>query len=1393
MVSNKSVPEKLIVIGASAGGLKPLQELIKHLKLDKKTSVVIALHLSADHRSYLPEIIAKSTKNEVLIAEDKTELKPSCIYVAPPDGHIEIKDMRFQSIKDDTLPSPNINILFESAAKLDSTMVCGVLLSGTGFDGTKGLLTIKTQSGLSFVQNPSSADYTNMLQSAIDHEAADFVLEPAEIGKALSLIIKKNQFANIEDQVEQELDKNRINDVLDYLNVERQIDLKNYKESTLRRRIYRRVALCGYTNVDQYLFFLKQNTDELESLINDIFISVTQFFRDAPVWKVLEVQIVEYIRKGLSGRLLRVWSAGCSTGEEAYTWAIFLQKIKIEHRIEFDYIIFATDISERSIEHARRGIYDISSIDVLDKDVIDRYFKQVTIGYQVIRHLRDKIVFSVHNFLLDPPFSNMDLLSCRNVLIYFNQKLQNRALTNFAYALNKGGILSLGTSESIGLKQSYFSELSKEQKVFRRTQTVSKHNILNHPIKKVTTKKPISQQPKTYENDLKRLIETQLALLSGHSALLIDENDNILYAYGNTELLITIQSGRFTQNIFDHIDQKFRATLRALILKSRRVKKTITHYEILSENRQILFSISPVNESEQWLIISVREETIANLNFNTLGTEKVSDAKLVHELESELNATKQTLQTVVEELEQTNEALQSSNEELQSSNEELQSTNEELQTTNEELQSSNEELRTLNEELQNKNSELDVISTHLQSVEENLETPYVLLSYDNRVLRCSKTIDLVSQSEHLHLNDYLENLQWITPDDTLQSELLASVNQVKQDRSPRMVTGVKINQERYDIAIKHYSEKQERFNEIMLIFTKVTRRFKLAEQALGNFKKREEVLNLLETGVIFTDNNGIIKYFNPEAGKFLSHTSSTLVGEHIDKVLYVYTSVEAQFPEPGLFQKMTDINFGFKGFGQHSLLIKREIGNRNIRLQAVPSKNRKEVTSWLFEIRDISNEVELNSRIEYSASHDPLTGLSNRLALDDRIQRILSQVEAVDSMVYALIDIDNFKPINDIAGHKQGDLALKQITLEIMNCLRKNDLLARIGGDEFVLLLVNITEVEALHVLENIVQKMDELDISTDEGLFNISASIGWTYLTQTAQLITSDLYSHADEAMYEAKKSGGNTIKKFNVDGQLTAHSITALTFEKVKFAFKHGLFQFAFQPIVNLRNKNKFYFEMLIRIEDEGELMSPYQFMSVIERYNYTRQFDKKVFYHALYTINEIRKKTKVDLTFAINLSATALDYRDVFEIIAEFPQLIGNKKVKLVFEITETAAIQDVVSAKRFIERVHNLGIKVALDDFGVGFNGYHYLKQLPVDTVKVDGSFIQGLIDNDIDKIFVNSVIALSKILNFSTVAEFVDTDEKLKMVKKLGFTDSQGYLHAKPMNQSELLYYIETKS
>ncbi len=754
--------KSVVAIGASAGGLRPVTNLLASLESLNDTALIVAQHSSPKHESLLPQLLSKSTRTPVEMAMDGAALLPGRIYIVPPGFHCEVVRSHLLLTTDIQIgPRPSIDRLFDSLAIHEGFLVVGIVLSGTGTDGTRGLLSIKSQGGITIAQLPQSAEYDSMPASAINQNAADIILAPEDIGAAVNTIVNRlyREPDNATDNV------SSLARILDLIQKKTRIDLFNYKPSTLQRRILRRANLSRVASIDDYYTLLVNDDDELGALVNDIFISITSFKRDPRLWTTLESVLSDYIHSG--SRNLRIWSAGCSTGEEPYSIAILLEQIRQRYQLDFEYQILATDISEKVIAQSRTGIYDTEVLSNLSLEETARFFTTTQNAYQVNKSIRDRVIFSVHNVLVDPPFSRIDLVFCRNLLIYFNSILQERALRSFGYSLKPQGVLVLGMSETISNQRKLFEDISSELKIFRRNNLPVSFQLDTYSPPTLYALEP----RKADRRNLDYLSEINLALGAAHKAesMLINSEDDIVFKHGRCEPLMVVPEGKFSSNFFANIHPLFRASLRAMCFKARRTSSQIHFQEALEERDRLLsVHVTPSTLHEGWLVITqeVREAPKSELQRLHPNDENSSenDRRLIEELEGELNATRESLQTVVEELETTNEELQSTNEELQSSNEELQATNEELQTTNEELQSSNEELHTVNDELSTKNDELQRLSADLLALEESLEVPYLLIGMNGRVSKYSRFIVGLVDDLSLHVNDLFKGRRLAHPE-----------------------------------------------------------------------------------------------------------------------------------------------------------------------------------------------------------------------------------------------------------------------------------------------------------------------------------------------------------------------------------------------------------------------------------------------------------------------------------------------------------------------------------------------------------------------------------------------------------------------------------------------------
>lgn len=773
----KSKPLFVVAIGASAGGLEALKNVFSQSQLNNSLTFIVVTHLCPDKTSVLPELLQQYTSLKVLVITDNQKVESNHIYVLPPGKNVYIRKgiLHLIPFSSETKMHP-IDFFLRSLAEDQCSKSICIILSGTGNDGAIGLRAIAKQRGLVIAQMAKSATYDVMPKSAINTGLVDYIFHPHQIYPFLINYVahfennKTSLPASISDEIQQ---------ILTLLRTNTGHDFSLYKPNTIFRRIQKRLSILQIDNLSTYLQYLQQNLNEIQILFKELLINVTNFFRDPDAFNILkEILLKKILLNKSQSENLRVWIPGCSTGEEVYSIAIILQECMEQLKCHFNVQIFGTDIDEEAIEIARAGIFPLDIKNDITEERLNRFFTREENTYKMNIDIRKMIIFAVQNLIKDPPFTKLDLLSCRNLLIYLSSQLQKRLFSLFHYSLKPDGLLFLGTSEAISGSVDLFTILNRRWKIFQRKSGSTTFNtILNLPYTSNPSESMnmniMERNTQDIEPSLEHIVEHVLLNNYTPASFVLDENGKIIYIYGRTSKFIEFTSGEVRLNFIDMI----RPELKSKVLTAIRKASTLQKEEMLNglplkeggEFKYINIRVRPIVEAKPFnrvLLLLIFEELPAVLqNTEITKNDKKSElGKRIIQLEQELKYTKESLQSTIEELETSNEELKSSNEELQSTNEELQSTNEEIETSKEELQSLNEELTTVNSELESRIEQLSSANDDIKNLLDNTEIATIFLDKDLCIKRftprATDIINLIPTDVGRPINHIVSNLQY---------------------------------------------------------------------------------------------------------------------------------------------------------------------------------------------------------------------------------------------------------------------------------------------------------------------------------------------------------------------------------------------------------------------------------------------------------------------------------------------------------------------------------------------------------------------------------------------------------------------------------------------------------
>jgi len=869
-----SINFPIVGIGASAGGLEAVTALLRELPTNTGMAFVLVQHLAPTHESMLTELLARETSMQVKEIKDGMLVEANHFYVIPPNTNLGILHgaLHLMPRGDEKGQHLPIDFFLRSLAQEQSSRAIGVILSGSASDGVLGLMEIKAEGGITFAQDEATAAHTSMPHSAVVAGCVDFVLPPKKIAHELDRIGQhpylKHAIVKIEHTLPEEEDNLR--KIFLLLRQKSGNDFTYYKQSTILRRIKRRILLHKLERLEDYVRYLQGNPAEVEALFRDLLINVTSFFRDPEVFEGLQKIVFPAIVKNRpEGLPIRIWVAGCSTGEEVYSIAIalfeYLGDMAANTAIQF----FATDLDVQAVDKARSGIYPDTISEAVSARRLQRFFSKVEKGYQISKHIRDVCIFAQQNVFKDPPFSRLDLISCRNLLIYLTPVLQKKIMPIFNYALNDKGFLLLGTSETIGRHADLFRLADKKIKLYEKK---SLPGALHFNLADFT----INSEGKSYDNtvpaesfstlsnlDIQREADRIVLKKFAPCGVVINKDLDVLQFRGHTGAFLEPAAGEASLNLLKMARNGLQVELRNIIQqamdKNISVRKDELQLRIDGELKNISIEVNhikaPDHQSHYFLVLFQENMSIpipkpAKKTASTKAD--ISEESVeIQRLQQEINATQEYMHTVIEQQEVANEELTSANEEIQASNEELQSTNEELETAKEELQSSNEELATVNDELASRNDELEQLSNDLSNLITGLSIPIVMVNDSLQIRRFSlaaeKLLNLIAADQGRPISHIKANI--VVPE--LEQVLLRVIDSVKDEE-------IEVQDQQgywYKVQVRPYKTLDNKISGALIAFIDINemkRSLNVAEQAQ---QYAEAIVAAIGYPLLVLDNN----------------------------------------------------------------------------------------------------------------------------------------------------------------------------------------------------------------------------------------------------------------------------------------------------------------------------------------------------------------------------------------------------------------------------------------------------------------------------------------------------------------------------------------------------------
>lgn len=1365
---------KLVVvgIGASAGGLEAITRFFQAMPADPGVAFVVVQHLSPDFKSHMPELLGRHTNLAIHVVESGMKLEPNAVYMLPPGSNIRVEDDSLQlDPKEDAhrLSFP-IDIFFESLASALGPKAAAVVLSGSGSDGSRGIIYVKEAGGLVMVQQPETAQFDGMPRTAIATEAPDYVLDPEEMPDHLLRYLAHSPLIEVPSKAEAHVEKpDLLEEVISILAERRNHDFSGYRTKPLMRRILRRMSVVHARSPESYLETLRINQLEVDALFSDLLINVTSFLRNEEAFHVVRDQVLPgLIEHALEPKVLRIWVAGCSTGEEIYSLMALLETAIENADPVVDYRIFATDVDQEALAKASAATYSESALAPLERSQVERVFERREANYVVRRELRNKVVFAPHDLTTDPPFTRIDLILCRNVLIYFRSELQEEVLRHLHFALSPGGILFLGHSESLGSLSPYFNPIDMRWKIWKKTQEAAVIPAsMSSPLGLAphrTPREPVTPRPHLADAERRRpsqldmqraqvaelesVLQTQ-ARIANSCVVVTDARKEVLQVFGDTSIILNVPSGRASLNILDLVSPSLKNALSSALRRAATEPEAIVYRRLRMDDQSSAdLVVSRIEGQGQR-----RTVFLANFTFRSSGTQSEDASTANQHADERIRQLEEEVNNLQQELRGTLEDASTTSEELQAANEEMMASNEELQGTNEELQSVNEELHTINAEHQQKIQELAKLSEDMENLLKSTGIGTVFLDSD---LMVRKFTPSVSDIVPLMVKDIGRPIGHIAPRlPSVDLEALSKQAMADAVAIERRVTSD--SGEHFLMRVHPYRATEGRTRGVVLTFVDL----RVLERSDAPAPEGPTLFRLLAN---VTDDAFLV--FTAEDGRFV-HASSRYLDlfegtmEELEGDAEAWLSHVHPDDRSRVRARRTGSRMQREDTIEYRILAAdgsvRWVADRRCVIEMSGPRG-----AWVLQaVRDITEAREnvrqlraLASALDFQANNDSLTGLPNRRGMARELQREQESLRRVEgqSLTGALARVRGLEAVNHLLGHAVGDALLKKVGESLGASIHDQDEVGRIGGDQFLILMhleVGPAAQEALmrvrrHANDAIplaLPRNHDLEVSVEVDGFDVPREIA---------------------TVEELVASGERQIMQRGSDLQPRSNS------DRIAHLVDSDSYHALVQGIHDVASGETVGYEFLSRSTIAG-MTQPDEFFTAAENLKIQQRVDLT----CLQVCASTAAKQGVDRPIHLNVLPSTLlatPAADIVKLIREDSGLGG----EVVLEIRASDRFTDPERLARHTEDFAHHGIRLALDDVGLARGSMDALVALQPDMLKIDGTLIRAALVEPERRRTLERVLRFGRSLQTRVIAEGIETEQEVALLRELSISEGQGF-------------------